>query len=104
MTAITLTTPVTIVPAQEAVTANTFVVKFIEENYGVNYDPEMPGRSSGRGQPNSVRADIEIGSAPGPVLERSITVWQGEEYLAVRGTWTDQDLYNKIKEILEAGI
>jgi len=102
MTAITLTSPLTIVPAQEAVTATTFVVKYIEENYGIHYDNERIGVNPGRGYPNSVRADIELSNEDGPVIHRTITVWQDEEYLAVRGTWTDQDLFNKIKEILEA--
>jgi hypothetical protein len=102
MTTITLNTPIIIVPAQEAVTASTFVVKYIEENYGVDYDEENPGRGMGRGYPRSVSADIEIGTGPGS--RRTLTVWEGEEYLAVRGTWTDQDLYNKIKEILESSI
>jgi hypothetical protein len=102
MTTITLNTPIIIVPAQEAVTASTFVVKYIEENYGVDYDEENSGRGMGRGHPRSVTADIEIGTGPGS--RRTLTVWEGEEYLAVRGTWTDQDLYNKIKEILESSI
>lgn len=63
MTTITLNSPITIVPAQEAVTANTFVVKYIEENYGVDYNEEFPGRGMGRGRPRSVSADIEIGRA-----------------------------------------
>ena len=103
MTTITLNTPIIIVPAQEAVTASTFVVKYIEENYGVDYE-ENSGRGSGRGRPRSVNADIEIGTEPGPGSRRTLTVWEGDEYLAVRGTWTDQDLYNKIKQILESNI
>jgi hypothetical protein len=103
MTTITLNKPVTIVPAQEAVTANSFVVTYIEENYGVFTDEQDgPQRRPGRGRQSSVIADVEIGTAPGPVSYRSITVWEGDAYLAVRGTWTDQDLYNRVKEILEA--
>lgn len=102
MTTITLSNPFIVTPAQEAVSATAFVVKYIEENYGVHHDDDRPGFNPGRGQPNSVRADIELSNGDGPVVHRTITVWQGEEYLAVRGTWTDQDLYNKIKEILEA--
>ncbi len=106
MTAITLNKAVTIVPAQEAVTADTFVVTYVEENYGIEYPNDndglpRPGRM-GRGRHSSVIADIEIGTEPGPVMRRSVTVWEGDAYLAVRGTWTDQDLYNRIKEILEA--
>lgn len=109
MTTITLNTPVVVVPAQEAVTANSFVVTYIEENYGIEFpvvegeeNRPRPGRM-GRGRPASVTAEVEVGAAPGPVVRRSITVWEGDEYLAVRGTWTDQDLYNKVKQMLEAG-
>lgn len=106
MTTITLNKPVTVVPAQQAVTADTFVVTYVEENYGVEFPqgdenaPRMGVR--GRGRMASVTADVEIGVEPGPVVRRSVTVWEGDAYLAVRGTWTDQDLYDRIKEILEA--
>lgn len=106
MTPIILDTPITIVPAQEAVTANSFVVTYIEENYGYNSEDEnqtFSGRRiKGRGFPSAVIADVEIGTAPGPVVNRTLTVWEGEEYLAVRGTWTDADLYAKIKQLLES--
>lgn len=107
MTPIILNTLLTIVPAQEAVTANSFVVTYIEENYGYTNEDEnqnFPGRrTKGKGFPSAVVADIEIGTAPGPIMNRTITVWEGEEYLAVRGTWTDADLYAKIKQLLESG-
>jgi len=37
-----------------------------------------------------------------PYVERRITVWDGEEYLAVRGTWTDATMYDRIKQILQS--
>jgi hypothetical protein len=100
MTSITLDTPVVIVPAQEAKTSSSFKVIFIEENYGwTNSDPDTPIRAPGR--PTTVVATIVLSEEP--YLERRLTVWEGDDYLAVRGTWTDQDLYAKIKQILEAG-
>ena len=33
-------------------------------------------------------------------LTRQITVWQGDEYQAVKGTWTDETLKVKITQIL----
>ena len=103
MTAITLDTPVVVVPAQEAVTASSFEVLYIEENYGKEISEEGGPRFMGPGQHSSVNAEVLVGAEPGPVVRRRITVWEGDAYLAVRGTWTDQDLYNKIKEILQAG-
>jgi hypothetical protein len=35
-----------------------------------------------------------------PYVERRMTVWEGAEYLAVRGTWTDETLYDRIKALL----
>jgi hypothetical protein len=97
MTSITLDTPVVIVPAQEAKTSSAFTVSYIEENYG--NDGEHGPRSPGR--PSTVVATVVLSNDP--YMERHITVWEGADYLAVRGTWTDQDLYTKIKQILEAG-
>lgn len=97
MTSITLDTPVVIVPAQEAKTSSAFTVSHIEENYG--YDNEDGPRSPGR--PSTVVATVVLSDSP--YMERRITVWEGPDYLAVRGTWTDQDLYAKIKQILESG-
>lgn len=98
-TPITLDTPVTVVPAQLAKTSDRFYVTHIEENYGVDLGEEFPSRAPGR--QNSVIATIVISTDP--YVERRMTVWSDAEYLAVRGTWTDQDLYTKIKQTLEAG-
>ncbi len=97
MTAINLDTPVTIVPAQEAKTSSSFTVTHIEENYG--FDSDQGPRSPGR--PNSVVAHVLL--SLDPYIEHRMTVWEGDDYIAVRGTWTDQDLYAKIKQMLEAG-
>jgi hypothetical protein len=97
MTSITLETPIVIVPATEAKTTTSFKVTYIEENYGWTNDetgtnPRAPGRL------NAVVATLVL--SEDPYIERRITVWEGEEYLAVRGTWTDQDMYARIKTLL----
>lgn len=59
-----------------------------------------------------VRANIEFGPflqdnrPSGTVLRgtggsRSMTVWEGEEYDAIRDIWTNADLLNRIQTILE---
>ena len=100
MTTIALDTPVVIIPAQEAVTASSFEVLYVEENYGATAED---GSNKGPGLPSTVTVDIEIGVAPGPVSRRRLVAWEGDAYLAVRGTWTDQDLHARIKELLQAG-
>lgn len=99
-TPVTLDTPITVVPAQEAKTSNKFYVTHIEENYGVNLGEEFPSHRA-PGRENTVVATVVISTDP--YLERRISVWSDEEYVSVRGTWTDQDLYAKIKQILESG-
>jgi hypothetical protein len=107
MTAVNLTKPVTLVPEQAAITASTFEVVYVEENYGWDYDPSQPGGGdsiSNRqpGQPQSVTARVILSNDP--YHERRITVWQGEAYVAVRGTWTDTDLNSQIAAILNAEV
>lgn len=97
MTTTTLDKPVTIVPAQEARTSNQFYVLFIIENYGLGNE-EFVRRGPGR--PNSVEAEVVL--SEDPYVSRRMTVWEGDDYLAVRGTWSDQTLYARIKELLEA--
>lgn len=97
MTTTTLDKPVTIVPAQAEKTSNQFYVSFIIENYGYGSEDF---RRRGPGRPNSVEAEIVLSEDP-QVTQRMI-VWEGDEYLAVRGTWSDQTLYARIKELLEA--
>ena len=99
MTSITLDIPVVIVPATEAKTSNSFKVTYVEENYGWTTEDENgnnPNRAPGR--PNAVIATVVL--SENPYVERRITVWEGEDYLAVRGTWTDQDMYARIKTLL----
>jgi hypothetical protein len=99
MSEITLTTPIELVPAVEAKTTTTVKVVSISENYGWDYDAGQPGRNyPGLGNPQSVEAVILLDLETG--FQRTVTVWQGEEYLAVRGTWTDADLNAKILSIL----
>jgi hypothetical protein len=94
MTAVTLDKPYVIRPSTTELTSTEFVVTYISENYGLDINNRAPGRS------NSVEANVVLSTDP--YVEHRMTVWEGDEYLAVKGTWTDQDLYNKIKQILEA--
>ncbi len=90
---VTLSKSVVVAPAVAAVTATTFDLIDVQENYGY-------GENNGRGRQNSVDATILFSTEP-PVL-RTLTAWEGDAYLAVRGTWTDETLKARIKEILEA--
>lgn len=94
MTTVSLSKSVVLVPQTTEVSTNQFYVTHIQENYGLSQHNRGPG------SPNSVEATVVLSDEP--YIDRRITVWEGEEYLAVRSTWTDQDLYNKIKQILEA--
>jgi hypothetical protein len=98
MTQIPLTTPYTIAPATEALTTSSFRVTYVEENYGWEEDDgDGPGRRA-PGRPNSVMAVVVLSDTP--YVERRMTVWEGAEYLAVRGTWTDATLYERVKDLL----
>ena len=95
MTTIMLDTPVVIQPAQEVKTSNSFTVSYIEENYAYGDDII---RDRARGKTGAVVASVILSTEPW--VERNITVWEGDDYLAVRGTWTDQDLYSRLKTLL----
>jgi hypothetical protein len=100
MTPITLDTPVVLAPASPALTTDSFTVTWVQENYGWEDDgPDGPGRRA-PGRPNCVEATVVL--CQNPYVERRITVWDGEEYLAVRGTWTDATMYDRIKQILQS--
>ena len=94
----TLSKPIVVVPAIEAITVTTFDIVEVQENYG--YGEVGTGFGSG-GRHNSVTVEICFPTTPNPTL-RKITAWQGDDYLAVRGTWTDDTLRARIVEILEA--
>lgn len=94
---VTLSKSVVVAPAVAAVTATTFDLIDVQENYG--YGTEESG-NGGRGRRNSVEASIVFSTEP-PV-QRTLIAWEDDAYLAVRGTWTDETLKARIKEILEA--
>ena len=91
----TLSKPVVVTPAIEAVTVTTFDLVDVRENYGYGQD-----NNEGIGTPNSVQALVVFPTDP-PTY-RNIFAWVGDAYLAVRGTWTDETLKERIKKILEA--
>jgi len=92
-----LSKKVVVVPAVAALEVESFDLVDVQENYG--YGSENAG-NQGRGQRNSVQALIVFPT--NPPTYRNINAWQGDEYLAVRGTWTDETLKEKIKQILES--
>jgi hypothetical protein len=94
----TLNKPLVVVPAVEATTVTTFEVVGTRENYGIQ--SEMSNGAAGFGPNNSVEALIKFPTTP-PKYQH-IFVWQGDEYLAVRNTWTDETLTAKIIQILES--
>jgi hypothetical protein len=99
MTTINLSTPIVIVPASEAVTTSTVSITHVAEHYGWDYDPTQPGMMrGGPGKPQSVEATVVLSTDP--YQERRITVWEGDAYVAVRGTWTDADLATEVATIL----
>jgi hypothetical protein len=99
MTEITVDTPIVLAPATQAVTTSSFTVLYIEENYGWDtVDPSIPRPMMGMARPASVMAEVLLSSDPW--ITRRIVVWEGADYLAVRGTWTDQDLFQKVGQIL----
>lgn len=93
----TLSKSVIVTPAVQAVTATSFDLVDVQENYG--YGDQSLG-NPGRGRRNSVQATIVFPTEP-PVY-RTLSAWEDDAYLAVRGTWTDDSLKARIKEILEA--
>ena len=92
---VTLNKSVVVVPAVNAVTSTTFDLVDVQENYGYSTEHRY---NSGRGSLNSVEATIVF---PDASVYRTITAWEGDEYLAVRGTWTDDTLKARIAHILE---
>ena len=98
MSQITLNTPVEVAPAIAAITSTSLTVLEVRENFGWNYDPTQPGGFFGPGRPQSVEATVLL--SVDPQVQRTLTVWEGDAYLAVRGTWTDEDLAARITEIL----
>jgi len=99
MSQITLSTAVEIVPAVSAITSDKITILEVRENYGWGYEPGTPG-NFGPGRPQSVEVTVLLDEARG--IQRTLTVWEGSEYLAVRGTWTDASLATRLKELLGA--
>ena len=100
MTQTALDTPYVLAPASSELTTSSFRVTYFEENYGWEEDnPDGPGRRA-PGRPNSVQAVVVLSESP--YIERRMTVWEGAEYLAVRGTWTDESLNARVKALLSA--
>ena len=98
---ITLDTPLVISPATEAVTTSSVTITYVAENYGWDYNPDQPGASRSPGRPQSVEVVVMLNNDT--YQERRFMAWEGDAYLAVRGTWTDADLAARIKEILAQG-
>ena len=98
-----LSRPVVVVPQVAAVTATSFHLVDVQENYG--YSPgnsENFSNNYGRGRPNCVQATILFDNPGEQPIPRTLNVWEDDAYLAVRGLWTDETLIAKIKEILES--
>ena len=98
-----LSKPVIVVPQVAAVTATSFYLVDVQENYG--YTPsntEENPNNYGRGRRNTVQATIVFETEGTPPVSRTLNVWEGDEYVAVRGTWNDETLTARIKEILES--
>jgi hypothetical protein len=101
MTPVTLTKEVTVIEAVPAVVATSFVLLDVLENYGhTENNPNNPDRVQrfGRAESGSVNATVLFNTDP--ISERNIVVWSGEDYMAVRSTWTDESLMAKISELL----
>lgn len=97
MSQITLETAVEVTPAIAAVTTNNVIVLSVTENYG-STDPEQPG-PQGTGRRGTVEVDVLLGDQQSGQTRR-LVAWEGDAYLAVRGTWTDADLNARIIQIL----
>ena len=103
MTEITVDTPIVLAPATQAVTTSSFTVLAIEENYGWDTtNTNMPRPMMGMAPHGSVMAEVML--SQDPWITRRIMVWQGADYMLVRGTWTDADLFKKIGQILTSGV
>jgi hypothetical protein len=98
-----LSKSVVVIPQVAAVTATAFQLVDVQENYGYSLSDSQGGPENfGRGRHNSVQATIVFDVPGSDPIPRTLNVWEGDEYLAVRGTWTDQTLIARIKEILES--
>lgn len=91
--------PVTVVPAIPAITTNSFRVVQIEESYG--WDSGQSDNHSARPIINQKGVIATVVLNEDPYIERRMTIWENDDYLAVRGIWTDETLNQKIKEILQ---
>mgnify|MGYP003352994059 CR=1 FL=1 len=56
----------------------------------------------GMAQPGSVVAEVLLSNDP--YHTRRVPVWVGAAYQAVTGSWRDQDLYARIKAVLEGTV
>ena len=98
-----LSKPVVVVPQVAAVTATAFQLVDVQENYGYSLSDSQDGPENfGRGRHNSVQATIVFDIPGSEPITRTLNVWEGDAYLAVRGSWTDATLIARIKEILES--
>jgi hypothetical protein len=98
-----LNKPVVVVPQVAAVTATSFYLVDVQENYGYTPSDNYEGPFNyGRGRRNSVQAIVVFDIPGSEPIARTINAWEGDEYLAVRGIWTDETLIARIKEILES--
>jgi hypothetical protein len=98
-----LSKPVVVIPPVEAVIADSFYLADVQENYG--YTPgnaQTDNFNFGRGRRNSVQVTVVFEPIGADPIPRTFFAWEGDEYLAVRGTWTDETLMARIKEILES--
>jgi hypothetical protein len=98
-----LSRPVVVVPQVAAVTATSFHLVDVQENYGYSPENSENGPNNyGRGRRNSVQATILFDNPGSQPIPRTLNVWEDDAYLAVRGSWTDETLIARIKEILES--
>ena len=96
MTTITLQSAVVVAPAIPAVTTTEVKILAVFENYVT--EDLGPGTVSGPGRPGAVEVELLLDATNS--IQRRITVWEGEDYKAVQGTWTDEDLKARIAVIL----
>ena len=93
----TLTNAIVITPAVAAVTITEFHIVDVQENYGYGLSPGTPGLQ-GRGRQNSVEVTVAF---PSILTTQRVIAWEGDAYLAVRGTWTDATLNDRVAAILQ---
>jgi len=93
-TTFTLNSAVEVAPAIQAITTTEFTILAVQENYGIG-DGTGPG---GFGRFGSVEVEVLLNADHN--INRRIVAWEGDEYLAVRGTWTDDTLGARVAQIL----